>query len=253
MLKSICSSIVGVMLTLCIAVPGHAATVSTWSGPGPHACHDACPMRWAETQLTDDERAELHKVQKTQPEPAYIEVTDGQVFRLMAYQREGKPLAYRTTTIAVLDAPSGSWGWQMPGWAFVRLVACGNPAIVTDTHVGGSAVMGDPTLTQGGPGGGLVGYPATTLGAAGNGLISSPASSSGQMFGSDPAAPGDFLVPVDLTAVADQPDIMAPPIMAPPSPLQVIVPPSPVSLPSGGVLLLCAVVGLVLRKGRMQR
>lgn len=109
--------------------PAYAAKVDTWSGAGPHACLGRCSLEWAETLLTEDEIAQLEAVRARQPEPEFIPVDNGTVFSLMSYF-EGKPIGYRTTTVAVLDHVEESWGWQMDGWAFVRLDACGNWAII---------------------------------------------------------------------------------------------------------------------------
>jgi len=110
--------------------PASAAVIETWSGPGPNACRDRCTLEWAETQLTDDELAQLKAKQEEQPDPALFLVEDGTVFTLMSYFKDGKPIAYRTWTVAALTEFETAWGWDMGEWAFVRLDACGNWAII---------------------------------------------------------------------------------------------------------------------------
>lgn len=118
------------LLLALMAGPASAASITeTWSGAGPTPCLDRCSIEWAATHLTDDERAQLEAVRARQPDPEFIPVDDGTTFLLMTYYKE-RPIAYRTTTLAVLDAPEGSWGWQMDGWSFVKLTACGNWSII---------------------------------------------------------------------------------------------------------------------------
>jgi len=118
-----------------IASAGHSATVETWLGAGPRACNGRCSQEWAEAQLTDTERTELRDKQSRQPDPQLIIIEDGAVFSLMSYYDE-RPVAYRSTTVAVLDHIEYAFGWQLDGWAFVKLEACSNWAIVaTNQHV----------------------------------------------------------------------------------------------------------------------
>ena len=118
------------ILFILISFPVDAALVSKWSGAGPNACQDRCEEAWAESLLTEDESKELKAVQATNSKPEYIPVFDGQIFSLMTYYKGGKPIGYRTTTVAVVNYVTGSHGWQMKGWAFVKLEACKNWAIV---------------------------------------------------------------------------------------------------------------------------
>ncbi len=118
------------LLALALASPAGAASITeTWSGAGPTPCLNRCSLEWAETLLTKEEMAELEAVRAQQPDPEYISVDDGTTFSLMTYYKE-RPIGYRTTTLAVLDQQEGSFGWQMDGWAFVRLEACGNWSII---------------------------------------------------------------------------------------------------------------------------
>lgn len=111
-----------------------ANPVSTWSGAGPNACHGNCSLEWAESQLTQDELAQLRSVQQEQPDPQYMWVNDGDVFTLATYFKDGEPVAYRTTTVAMLEEPTGSEGWQMEGWSFVKLHDCSNWTIITHDY-----------------------------------------------------------------------------------------------------------------------
>lgn len=118
------------LLAVLASAPAHAATITeTWSGAGPNACHGRCTLEWAEDQLTDDERAQLEAVRARHPDPEYIPVPNGTVFSFMSYFQDA-PVGYRTTTLAVLDHVEDSWGWQMDGWSFVKLTACGNWSII---------------------------------------------------------------------------------------------------------------------------
>jgi hypothetical protein len=113
-----------------------AAPVSTWSGAGPNACHGRCPQDWAETHLTPEELPELNTIRSTQPDPRIIMVNDGDVFSLVTYFKDGEPVAYRTTTVAVLPESTTAMGWQMDGWAWVKLTDCSNWTIVTTQNIG---------------------------------------------------------------------------------------------------------------------
>lgn len=117
-----------ILMFSCASV--QATTVDTWSGAGPNACMGVCTQEWAMEQLTDEERDELRKVMEEQPEPQRISIQDGDVFSLMSYQKDGEPVAYRTSTIAALTEPEYASGWHLDGWSFVRLDACQNWAIV---------------------------------------------------------------------------------------------------------------------------
>lgn len=110
--------------------PTFATSVDTWSGAGPHACRDRCSLSWAMSQLSEEERAEFEAVRSASRVVEYIPVVDGTAFSFMSYYKEGAARGYRTTTVAVLDHEEASWGWQMDGWAFVQLEACGNWAII---------------------------------------------------------------------------------------------------------------------------
>lgn len=103
---------------------------STWSGPGPYACHGQCDMEWAMNQLTEEERAELAEVMKNQPEPGHVAFYDGDVFTMMSYYRDGQAYATRHPTVARLDAPEASTGWVVGDWAFVKINACQNWAVL---------------------------------------------------------------------------------------------------------------------------
>lgn len=107
-----------------------ASPVSTWSGAGPNACHGRCDQSWAETQLTAQELEELNQVRASQGLPRPIEIRDGDVFRLATYYKNDAPIAYRTTTVAVLDEPTGAMGWHMDGWSWVKLDDCSNWTVV---------------------------------------------------------------------------------------------------------------------------
>jgi hypothetical protein len=118
------------LLVLGTCAPAHAAMITTWSGPGPHACTTGdCPQDWAEAQLSEDRLAELRLIQEVYPEPTLIMVEDGTVFTMMTYYNDG-PMANHGTTVAALDLPEGAMGWQMDGWAFVKINACQNWAVI---------------------------------------------------------------------------------------------------------------------------
>lgn len=128
------------IITLALLVqPAGAATVHHWSGATENACQGRCDQAWAETQLTKEELTQLRAEQKRHPEPIYIAVTDGGVFSLMTYFKDGKALAYRTTTVAALDAPEGAMGWDMGDWLWVKLDACSNWAILKKQNVGSTS------------------------------------------------------------------------------------------------------------------
>jgi hypothetical protein len=119
-------------IALCLlASPAAASTAHVWSGPGPNACIDRCTEQWGKNELSDAQRAELAGVQARNPLPQYLPVEDGDYIPLMAYFKD-RAIMDRHGTIAVLDAPSPAWGWQMRGWRFVRIDACGNWAVVID-------------------------------------------------------------------------------------------------------------------------
>lgn len=200
--------------------PAYSATVETWSGAGPHACRDRCSLEWAETLLTKDERAQLQAVQSGQPAPEMIAVPNGTVFTLMSYYKDGAPIGYRTTTVAVLDHDEYSWGWQMDGWAFVKLVACGNWAIVRG-HVEEPIVYVEAPFSQ-------------------------PRSASILTW-----TPVDWPTPIGPTPwTPTEPPVCC----APPPPCCVVpppLPPSPVPVPASAVLLASAIAALTVirRKG----
>ena len=114
-----------------------AAPIETWSGAGPHACMGKCPQLWAETQLTADELSELEEAQRESPEPYFIPIENGDVFTMATYFKDGEPVAYRTTTVAMLSEPTTSEGWHMDGWSFVKLDDCQNWTIVQHTNING--------------------------------------------------------------------------------------------------------------------
>ena len=199
-----------ILLALLLASPVHATSITeTWSGAGPTPCLDRCSIEWAETYLTDDERAQLEAVRARQPVPKFIPVDDGTTFLLMTYYKE-KPLAYRTTTLAVLDAPEGSWGWQMDGWAFVKLTACGNWSVIRGRVP--QATTYEPTPGQPSSAAILRGFP---------GLAPTPVG-----FTVDPPR-----------VTPDGPDF--PPV--PPTP-------APVPLPGAAWMLLAGLIGLAFMK-----
>lgn len=127
--SKITTLIAGILLIMCATV-AVAAPVSTWSGAGPNACHGQCDQDWAESQLTAQELEELNQVRASQPLAQPIEIQDGDVFRLATYFKNDAPIAYRTTTVAVLDEPTGAMGWHMDGWSWVKLDACSNWTLV---------------------------------------------------------------------------------------------------------------------------
>mgnify|MGYP005848002119 CR=1 FL=1 len=118
-----------------LATAAQAATVAVWSGAGPNACLDACSFEWAVEQLTENERAELYKTMLHQENPQNISIHDGDVFAMMSYQIEGKPIATRKTTIAQLETTEPAKGWVMEGWSFVQIASCQNWAIVHHGNV----------------------------------------------------------------------------------------------------------------------
>lgn len=117
-------------LGLCLSAPVAAYQVDIWTGAGPNACRSACSLEWALTRLTAQERALVEAAMIAQPFAEPLAVPDGAVFTMMSYQKNGQPIAYRRTTIAVLDQPELAYGWVLDGFAFVRLEACGNWAIL---------------------------------------------------------------------------------------------------------------------------
>lgn len=117
-------------LALSTCAPAHAATVDTWSGAGPHACHGQCDLEWFRTTLTPEEQAALQAAMEAQPEPSRITIQDGDVFSVMSYYKDGEPVAYRTSTIAALHAPTYGDGWVLDGYTVVKLDDCQNWSII---------------------------------------------------------------------------------------------------------------------------
>ncbi len=119
-------------IALCLlASPAAASTAHVWSGPGPNACIDRCTEQWGKSELSDAQRAELAEVQARNPLPQYLPIEDGDYIPLMAYFKD-RAIMDRHGTIAVLGEPESAWGWQMRGWRFVKIDACGNWAVVID-------------------------------------------------------------------------------------------------------------------------
>lgn len=132
-------------LTLAVTLlsqPVAASVVHTWSGATENACQSRCDQAWAEGQLIKDELTALRAEQERHPEPYRITVNDGDVFDLMTYYKDGAARAYRTTTVAALDAPEGAEGWDMGDWYWIKLDACTNWAIMRKVNVGSSGSAG---------------------------------------------------------------------------------------------------------------
>lgn len=117
-------------LALGTCAPAHAATIDTWSGAGPNACHGTCDLEWFRGTLTPEEQAALQEAIDAQPEPGPIMVQDGDVFSVMSYQEDGQPVSYRTSTVAALHSPTYGEGWVLDGYTVVKLADCQNWAII---------------------------------------------------------------------------------------------------------------------------
>ncbi|MCU9837800.1 hypothetical protein OEZ49_08480 [Ruegeria sp. WL0004] len=127
---------VSLSATIFLATVATASPLPRWSGAGPNACRGACSQEWAIGQLNEAERAELAAARIAAPDPQPFVVENGDVFTMMSYQKKGRPVAYRTYTVADLGEPELAHGWSMNGWSFVRLEACGNWAIVNQNAQG---------------------------------------------------------------------------------------------------------------------
>ena len=113
-------------LIIALATPAHAIPVATWSGPGPHACNlpgATCSQSWAETTLTDAQRADLAAHMAHQPLAYPITLPAGTVVASMAYYRDG-PVMDRRGTVLLVDTPAT--GWHVGDWTLARIEACGN-------------------------------------------------------------------------------------------------------------------------------
>ena len=224
------------LAALMLASTAHAApilgtTPAIWSGPTSRACNGRCDQAWAETQLTGRELAQLRAVQATQPAPAQMTFESGTVFSLMTYHDGTSPIASRATTVASLDGPETAVGWQMNGWAFVRIDACQNWAVIQTGQQAGSDVVADTLEGGGGGQGGGSGY------GGGNG--------SGGAGGSVVLV--TLGLPDDPTPEPETPvNPSTPPTYPPVDPE--IETPAPVPLPAAGWLLIAGIVTLVLRR-----
>lgn len=207
-----------------LSQPVAAATVPHWSGATENACQGRCPQDWAESQLTKDELAALHAEQQRNPAPYRIQVRDGDVFDLMTYYKNGEPKAYRTSTVARLDAPEGAEGWDMGGWAWVKLDACQNWAILRKVNVGTGTSAGVDSL-----------LPVETMPALFAAAFIPASNSAGSSWtgGGGTDWPSPVVTTPDCTAC----------IPVPPCP-----PISAVPVPATALLLLTALAGLIWAK-----
>ena len=121
------------IVAMLAAAPVAASPVAIWSGAGPNACNGRCTQAWAETLLTDEQRAQLHDVMQHQPLPEPLWVEDGAYMPIMTYWRDGNPHGVRGSTVAVLDRPEHAIGWQMSDWTFARLEACRNWTVISNS------------------------------------------------------------------------------------------------------------------------
>jgi hypothetical protein len=126
---------------LASVVDGQSAPIPTWSGPTEYACDGRCSQDWAETQLTDEERAELAFAKARRPEPSLVEVNPGDLFGLQTFYRDDEPMSSRTLTVAAIY--DTAWGWRMDGWSWVKLDACQNWTKVLHTPMASEAIY-DP-------------------------------------------------------------------------------------------------------------
>lgn len=212
---------------LALASPAAAATVVTWSGPGPNACNtegDHCSLEWARQQLSVKQQAEFSLARKRNPLPQYLPIYDGDVIPLMAYAKGGVPHMDRRGTLATIDAPESAWGWQMDGWTFVRIDACGNWAVVV---TGKAKRLADASLVL----------------AAGTVIPRGGLGSGGGGFGGGGGGAGGGTPPICIVCLP----VVIPPVIVPPIEPP---PPAPIPLPATGWLLLLA-LGFLFRKGIM--
>lgn len=234
------TALIVAMLT---AGAAEAATVAMWRGPGPNACHGACPLDWALEQLTDDQRAQvLAAMDEAGASP--ILVHEGEVFEFMTYQRGGEPYVDRRRTVAAMDGPARAWGWRFDDWSFVQLEACGNWAPVVHAE---RVALRRPPAQPSAPGAPVDALapppPAPIWGpwpSADPVLISSEPQFRGpppppQLFPDPPIPPG----PADPDG----------PVPLPPSPPSPPPPVAAVPAPQGAALLLAA-LGLAWARAR---
>ena len=127
-----------VALTLvALAIPAQAALVSTWTGPGPHACNlwGDCPLPWAMAQARAVMPPEVHDQIATQiatnrdGEP--MQIVDGQTLVMNSFGGKSGPVAELRPIIADLTAPEPGHGWSARDdtgrvWRLVLVHGCGN-------------------------------------------------------------------------------------------------------------------------------
>ena len=177
------------IIIMLAASPVAGSPVAVWSGAGPNACNGRCTQAWAETLLTDAQRAELRDVMQHQPLPEAVWVEDGAYMPVMTYWRDGNPHGVRGSTVAVLDRPEHAIGWQMSDWTFARLDACRNWAVISRS-----------TASTGGT-------RPTLFGSSGQPLNDRVASS---LTGSGSSAGGAGILPYLLPASSREDGIAAP-------------------------------------------
>ena len=224
-----------------LAGAAQASTVAIWRGPGPNACHGACPLDWAVEQLTAAQRAQvLAAMDEGGARP--ILVHRGDVFEFMSYQQGGRPYVDRRRTVAGMEEPARAWGWRFDGGSFVQLEACGNWAPVVHAEQvalapgpmfpGVPSAVAEPTAVP---------FPAAVFGpfSGGDGGTS--------VFTSAAAPPPlfDRLVEPSPPTVPPGPPPEGPPPLPPTSPPVAAVP-----TPPGAALLLVAMGAVWLRLRR---
>ena len=154
-----------VALTLAtLAIPAQAALVSTWTGPGPHACNlwGGCPLPWAMAQARAVMPPEVHDQIATQiaanhdGEP--MQIVDGQSLVMNSFGGPSGPVAEIRPIIADLTAPEPGHGWSARDdtgrvWRLVNVRGCGNWQVAvgqprtTIAAVGGTVARPSRTAT----------------------------------------------------------------------------------------------------------
>jgi len=143
-----------IALTLAaLAIPAQAAPVSTWTGPGQHACNlwGGCPLPWAMAQARDVMPPEVHDQIATQiaanrdGEP--MQIVDGQTLVMNSFGGPSGPVAEIRPIIAALPAPEPGHGWSARDdtgrvWRLVNVHGCGNWQVAVGQPWGTIAAVG---------------------------------------------------------------------------------------------------------------
>ena len=152
------------LATLAFCTPANAALVSTWTGPGPHACNlwGGCPLPWAMAQARDVMPPEVHDQIATQiaanhdGEP--MQIVDGQSLVMNSFGGPRGPVAEIRPIIADLTAPEPGHGWSARDntgrvWRLINVHGCGNWQVAvgqprtTIAAVGGTVARPGRTAT----------------------------------------------------------------------------------------------------------